>query len=546
MDARTNPAARRAEIASQVLLNRDPLASAAEPSGRARRTLLIAAPILALALIGAPQTTLVLSTLAMSALFLAAVAVRVFACLLPPWTSPLAGPDLRLPTITLLCPLYREAGQVEPLLDALERLDYPRARLETLLVVEADDPETVLAARRAARRRIGVKLVEVGPAGPRTKPKALAVALPDAAGELIAVYDAEDAPARGQLRAAARAFAADPALAVVQAPLGWYNANDSWLTRQFALEYAAQFHVLLPALARWGWALPLGGTSNVFRADALRASGGWDPWNVTEDADIGYRLARLGWRSGVIAPGTLEECPVTIEAWLAQRTRWLKGHLVTLRVHARRPRALLRGGGPGAPASLLLFLGANVLSAAVHPPAALATLAFALGGNALFHTPIWASAAACGALTLGYASALASGVVGARRAGAPIRMLDLATLPGYWALHAAASVRAVCEQGRRRAFWAKTRHGLTTTPRRAPDASAADTETDPVDAHDDDFIDDSVRVRAGVRRLAPQPPGRAPEGSAPDPVDGNRTRRGGGVRGARGASPELVRDRNRS
>jgi hypothetical protein len=546
VDVRTDCAATKAERLSRELLERDPLASAAYATGAARAILVLGGAALLLGAWFAPQSTAAAVTLSLSALFLGAVGVRFAACLAAP--GPAAEPPRadRTPPISLLCPLYRECAQVGPLLDALSQLQYPAAQLEILLVVEADDPATALAARREASRRDGVRVISVAPAGPRTKPKALAVALTEARGELIAVYDAEDAPARDQLQAAARAFAADPDLAVVQAPLGWYNAQENWLTRQFALEYAAQFHVLLPALARWGWALPLGGTSNVFRADALRACGGWDPYNVTEDADIGFRLARCGWTTRMIAPGTLEEAPVSLDAWLSQRSRWIKGHILTVRVHARRPLALLRGGGPGAVASLILFLGANAVSAAIHPLAALATIGLASGGAAWVGAPVWSTAAAGTALALGYAAALVSSVIGAKRAGTPLRGLDLLSLPGYWTLHAVATVRAVAELGRRRAVWAKTRHGLTSTPRRAPDAPAPKPGTSRGAADDDAYPDVPVRGGAGFRRLASFTPGGPAEGAAPDPVDVDRLDRGDGAGRAWRAPAQPVRDRDRT
>lgn len=256
-------------------------------------------------------------------------ALRLCAALTPVrWSPrrPLGRQDL--PSVTVIIALYREAKVVPGLAASLSRLDYPRDRLQILLALEEGDEETVAAARSLARRAQTTALV-VPPCGPQTKPRALNYALQAATGDLVAVYDAEDAPHPGQLRAAAEAFAADDRLAVVQAPLNWYNHDQNWLTRQFALEYAAQFNALLPLLVRFGLPLPLGGTSNVFRRDRLEQSGGWDPFNVTEDADLGFRLAREGWAAGVISPGTGEEAPVTSGAWTGQRSRWLKGHLIS-------------------------------------------------------------------------------------------------------------------------------------------------------------------------------------------------------------------------
>ena len=212
---------------------------------------------------------------------------------------------------------------------------YPADRLEIRLALEADDRETIAAARALALDR-KYRIVLVPEGGPRTKPRALNYALRFCSGEIITVHDAEDRPHPRQLRTAAESFAAaGPDLACLQAPLNWFNRSECWLTRQFALEYAAHFHALLPLYARLRWPLPLGGTSNHFRAAALRRAGGWDAWNVTEDADLGFRLHALGYRCNVIAPLTLEEAPTRIWPWVCQRSRWLKGYAQTLAVHSR-------------------------------------------------------------------------------------------------------------------------------------------------------------------------------------------------------------------
>jgi len=223
----------------------------------------------------------------------------------PPPISRLS--EAELPSYTVIVPLYREAQMVASLLHALGALDYPRERLQILIVLEADDAETAAALDRHPQP--GVRPV-IAPRGhPRTKPRACNIALQQATGRHVVVYDAEDRPHPLQLREAAARFArGDRRLACLQAPLR-IAGGSSFLSRQFALEYAAQFEVLLPTLARIGAPFPLGGTSNHFRTDVLRAVGGWDAWNVTEDADLGFRLAAHGWRSGTLRTPTWESAP---------------------------------------------------------------------------------------------------------------------------------------------------------------------------------------------------------------------------------------------
>ena len=265
----------------------------------------------------------------------------------------------QFPRYSIIVPLRSEARVVDQLLSAIERLNYPREKLDVILVVEADDHET-RAAITVRRHRIPILVIPVPPTNPGTKPKALSVALPFARGMFTVIYDAEDRPEPDQLQQALRAFhSAGADLACVQARLR-IDTRTSWLARFFIAEYAGHFDVFLPKLAALGLPLPLGGSSNHFKTEILRKIGGWDAYNVTEDADLGMRLARFGYRSDVIDSTTHEEAPADIRRWLGQRTRWLKGWMQTWLVHMREPRRLFRELGLGG------FLTFNSLSAAMR------------------------------------------------------------------------------------------------------------------------------------------------------------------------------------
>ena len=273
--------------------------------------------------------------------------------------DPPRAADDTLPVYTLLVPLFREASIVGDLVAALDLIDWPRDKLDIKMLLEADDAATVAAARAAANGP-PYDLVIVPPIGPRTKPKALAYGLAFARGEFLTVYDAEDRPHPAQLRSAHARFAAAPSdLGCLQAPLVVDNARDSWLALSFAIEYAALFDGLLPALAKLRLPLPLGGTSNHFRTDALVAVGAWDPYNVTEDADLGIRLARRGYRAETLDLPTLEEAPARFLPWVRQRTRWFKGWLQTWLVHTRHPLRLMRELG------FRGFLGFNLIGTGI-------------------------------------------------------------------------------------------------------------------------------------------------------------------------------------
>ena len=494
------PCAHRAAFA---LLENQPLASAGAPL---RPPLaLLAGPAACLAGLAALAPGLALaSALTLAFLFVLAItALRLAASLCPPHWSPRAPvEEHRLPAISVILALHNEAEVMAGLIAALSRLDYPADRLDILFALEAHDHATRTAARTASRR-LGARVLVAPPCGPTTKPRALNYALQAARGELVAVYDAEDAPHAGQLRAAAEAFAADPALGVVQAPLGWYNAQDNWLTRQFALEYAAQFHTLLPLYRRMGWPIPLGGTSNVFRRGALEACGGWDAFNVTEDADLGFRLAAHGWRAGLIEPGTLEEAPVTRAAWTGQRSRWLKGHLITWLVQMRQARRLCDAAGPGALACLTLTMLANVLSALLFPVGLLM-----IAGALILACTGWTGGlpgAVAGLMALACAAACAR--TGALRAGLKPLWRDLAALPVYWLLQAPAMIRALRELPARPYLWVKTRHGVSAARREGPD-----------DHHPDAARHGPDRRSVRPLRLARRTPQQSPQ-AQDDPLD---------------------------
>jgi hypothetical protein len=460
-----------AQTAAFALLTATPQASAGRALFPPRR---LWAPILSFAAgfaLFAPDAAWAILLSGLLVFVCALCMLRLLGVFAPRWSPRRPLKTRELPPVSVIVALYKEEAVVAGLMTQLARLDYPRDRVEILLALEDGDTATLAAARAAARRaRVRTRVLVVPPAGPRTKPRALNYALQVARGAMIAVYDAEDAPRPDQLRAAAEALTADDGLGVVQAPLGWYNGERCWLTRQFALEYAAQFHALLPAYHRLGLPLPLGGTSNVFRREALEACGAWDPFNVTEDADLGFRLARQGWRAGLIEPGTAEEAPETREAWTGQRSRWLKGHAVTWLVQMRDPRGLASTAGFRALAGLQLSLLANVVCA-VGYPAGLALMVLTAAG--VVGAPVQAaSPAGLAALVAGLAAhmaAMACAAAGARRAGFTPRLTDLALMPAYWLLQLPAAWRALHELAVRPYVWVKTRHGVSTARREAPD-----------------------------------------------------------------------------
>ncbi|HEY2071773.1 MAG TPA: glycosyltransferase [Rhizomicrobium sp.] len=374
-----------------------------------------------------------------------------------PFVPLLEAGDARLPIYTVLVPLYREAVVLPGLLRALDALDYPRERLDIKLIVEEDDGET-----RGGLDGLALapeyEIVVVPPGTPRTKPRACNHALPLSRGELLVIYDAEDRPEPQQLRKAAALFASMGLdIACLQARLNFFNARENILTRLFAGDYALWFDYLLPGLERFGIPMPLGGTSNHFRFEALWAIHGWDPFNVTEDADIGIRLARLGYRVRTFGSTTFEEAPTELGNWIRQRSRWQKGYMQTWLVHMRNPLQLWRNAGPLGFIGFQLFIGGTFVSAFLNPILWAIMLVIFLCNLPLQHT-----AHVCYAcLFLGNAFYVLLAVLGLWRRRWFALMPFGALVPFYWAMASIAFYRAFAQLVSRPFHWEKTRHGTS-------------------------------------------------------------------------------------
>ena len=333
----------------------NPGMTAAVRSSRGQRLGAVAVGLVLLAaLVLVPVTTAVVLTTAGTLLYLATVVHRVALVRVSLSRDPSihvsdddarAVPDDRLPVYTVLVPAYGEPTVVAGLVAALERLEYPRDRLDIKLLLEVDDLETIGAAH-AVVTDLDVDVLLVPPGEPRTKPRALNYGMRFARGSMVTIFDAEDHPEPLQLRRAVVAFdRSSPATACLQARLSFYGGDRNLLTRWFTAEYATWFSLYLPGLVVQGAPIPLGGTSNHFRVPALAAVGGWDAHNVTEDCDLGIRLQRAGYEIGLLDSTTMEEPNSDVVNWVKQRSRWYKGYLQTFLVASAPPACT--AGGPG-------------------------------------------------------------------------------------------------------------------------------------------------------------------------------------------------------
>lgn len=383
-------------------------------------------------------------------------------------------PDHELPTYTILVPAYREANVVGDVVEHVAALDYPLSKLQVLLLLEADDTETIEAAK-AARPPDFVRLVIVPPGGPQTKPKACNVGLALAEGEFLVIYDAEDRPEPGQLREVVAAFRdADDSTVCVQARLNYFNTTTNILTRMFTLEYSFWFDYMLPGLDALGLPIPLGGTSNHFRVSALRELGGWDPFNVTEDADLGVRASALGLKVGIIDSTTWEEACSEWHAWIRQRTRWIKGYMVTTLVQLRDPIDAWRKLGLRGMVGLVgLIAGTPALFLAAPLMWAFFLYTFLGGVVPQFALPAWTQTVTFFTLVIGNGAMVALTALAARRRR-NTRLMGYAMLnPAYWVLHSIAAWRALFQLVVSPSHWEKTPHGIVHGPDAALDDATA-------------------------------------------------------------------------
>lgn len=384
--------------------------------------------------------------------------------------------DDQLPVYTIVAALYREAKSVGPLMRFIEALDYPREKLDIKIVIEPNDLKT-----RAAITRLGplphVHIMIAPNIGPRTKPKALNCALQFARGTFITVFDAEDRPDPNQLREALDVFRSHGKdVACAQASLCIDNTADSWLARMFTVEYAGQFDVFLQGFSTFEMPLPLGGSSNHFRTSVLREAGGWDPYNVTEDADLGFRLARFSYRSVMFPSTTYEEAPARFGAWLKQRSRWMKGWMQTWSVHMRSPLQLWRDAGARGFFTLNIIVGGNVLTALAHPvllgDVALESIRPMLdsGAPSFFQSPFAGLHVAT--IAAGYLSTVIVGLIGLSRRGLMHEAWVLVLTPLYWIYLSIAAWRALFQLLYEPYRWEKTEHGLARSSRVAAKIAA--------------------------------------------------------------------------
>ncbi|WP_262386586.1 hypothetical protein ROLI_008740 [Roseobacter fucihabitans] len=375
----------------------------------------------------------------------------------------LASAKFRLPRVSVLVPLLKEKEIAGQLIRRLSRLTYPKSLLNVVLVLEEGDKTT---HETIARTQLPdwMSVIEVPGAGDlTTKPRALNYALDFCRGSIIGVWDAEDWPEADQIERVVSRFNEAPENVVcLQGILDYYNSRTNWLSRCFTIEYATWWRVILPGIAKLGLIIPLGGTTLFFRRDALEKLGGWDAHNVTEDADLGVRLARHGFVTELLPTVTREEATSRAWPWVRQRSRWLKGFMITYFVHMRHPVRLIQDVG------FKRFMGLQTIFLASFSQFAAAPLlwSFWLTLTGVPHpvettlgTPvIWGL---MGLFIFSEALSLAMGIYAV--SGRVHRHLIpfVPSMMIYFTLGALASYKALWEMVSAPFYWDKTQHGVS-------------------------------------------------------------------------------------
>lgn len=368
-----------------------------------------------------------------------------------------------LPIYTILCPLYREARILPHFVEAINTLDWPKEKLDVILLLEEDDKDTISAAKDLDLSDY-FRVLIVPHSLPKTKPKACNYGLTHAKGELVVIYDAEDRPDPLQLKKAYIGFKKSPSTIVcLQSKLNYYNHDQNLLTRLFTAEYSLWFDLVLPGLQSIETTIPLGGTSNHFKADKLRELQGWDPFNVTEDCDLGARLYKEGYKTGILDSVTMEEANSKLLGWIRQRSRWIKGYFQTYLVHMRTPLSFLRTRGIHA-FIFQLVIGMRMVFILVNPILWITTLSYFIFYpivgptiEALYPAPIFYMAVF--SLVLGNFMHLYNYMIGAakRRVWGVIKYVYL--VPVYWLMTSVAAGIALYQLFTKPHYWEKTSHG---------------------------------------------------------------------------------------
>lgn len=374
--------------------------------------------------------------------------------------------DTSLPMYTIFCPLYKEWKVIPQFTLAISKIDWPKNKLDVQLLLEEDDQETIDEARKMMLPSY-FRIIIVPHGYPKTKPKACNYGLCHARGEYAVIFDAEDIPDPDQLKKAYLVFhkLKNEKIICAQAKLNFYNSDQNLLTRLFSAEYALWFDLVLTGLQSIKSPIPLGGTSNHFRTKDLKMLNGWDPFNVTEDCDLGIRITKMGYHTAIFNSNTMEEATSNVGNWMRQRSRWIKGYMQTYLVHMRRPHEFITDLKNPHVITFQLVVGGKVLSMFINPLMWITTILYfthrAIMGPII--EPLFPGTIlyiAVFSLVFGNFLYMYYYMIGCLKRNQEELVKYIPLVPFYWLMMSVASWKALWQLIFKPHYWEKTVHGF--------------------------------------------------------------------------------------
>jgi len=373
--------------------------------------------------------------------------------------------DADLPIYTIHLPVYKEDKLIKKLIWNLQSIDYPREKLDIKLLIEEDDDKTLNAVRNLDFPAV-FEVIVVPFHMPKTKPKACNYGLHFSRGKYLTIYDAEDVPDTDQLKKVVALFNKLPDnYIVIQSALNYFNRNENFLTRMFTLEYSYWFDYMLPGLDTFDIPIPLGGTSNHFKFEYLIELGGWDPFNVTEDADLGVRAYDKGYKVAIVNSTTYEEANNEMFNWVRQRSRWIKGYMQTHLVHMRNPVALWKKLGWKGFLGFNFFIGATPITFLIYPLLLVIFFFYVVFDLDTIRTffPDWVLFMSIVNLMVGNILMIYVNMMAVFKRRYYELILFAVANPVYWLLHSWAAYKGLYQLIVKPFYWEKTNHGLSKT-----------------------------------------------------------------------------------
>lgn len=455
------------------LLKRDPKSSASTTFTNSQLIFIFALwGLTAIGLFLNFKTVSIGINLAISSFFLVAIIFKLFLALVGSrfeLHQAVTKTDLRnivndeLPVYTILLPVYKEDKLIKKLIWNLQSLDYPREQLDIKLLIEEDDNKTLGAVKDLDFPAV-FEVIVVPFHMPKTKPKACNYGLHFSRGQYLTIYDAEDIPDTDQLKKVVALFHKLPENYIcIQSALNYFNRNENFLTRMFTLEYSYWFDYMLPGLDTLDIPIPLGGTSNHFKMDVLIELGAWDPFNVTEDADLGVRAYAKGYKVAIVNSTTYEEANNNFWNWIRQRSRWIKGYMQTYLVHMRNPIALWRKVGWRGFLGFNFFIGATSATFLIYPVLLIIFICYLIFDFSTIRNlfPDWVLFMSIFNLMVGNILMIYINMMAVFKRRYFELILFAIANPVYWLMHSVAAYMGLYQLITNPFYWEKTNHGLS-------------------------------------------------------------------------------------